>query len=372
MEFRRLGRTEMKVSTVSLGGMGVISKAHKSLEDATRVIQTALDRGMNLIETARGYFDSEKIIGEVMRTRRHETYLASKSYLRSAKRCEQQIVESLDNFGTKKIDLYQIHHVQYEYELEQVLGRGGAMEAVRSYQKQGLIDHVGITSHHPRILGQALRTDEFDVVQFPFSVVERDHYKELYPLAAQRDVGIIAMKVLSGGNLRNVATAIKYVLSHDVATAVLGCSTVAQVLDDCDAAESFTQLSESEKERLAEEADRLPENFCRRCRYCEPVCPAEIPIADIFRVENYLILNATYARNEYRTFKANSTNCIECGECENICPYDLPVVDDLRRAHARLNRGRIEDLAVNALRKVRLYDVARKLYFDLGGNLPDR
>ncbi len=372
MELRRLGRTEMKVSTVSLGGMGVISKHHKTLDDATRVIHTALDRGINLVETARGYFDSEKIIGEVMKTRRHETYLASKSYLRSSKRCEQQIIESLTNFGTKKIDLYQIHHVQYEYELEQVLGKGGAMEAIRSYQRQGLIDHVGITSHHPRILAQALETDAFDVVQFPFSVVERDHYKELEPIARRRDIGIIAMKVLSGGNLQNVSTAIKYVLSHDISTAVLGASNVEQVLADCEAADSFTQLTDEEKDQLAEEADRLPENFCRRCRYCEPVCPAEIPISDIFRVENYLILNATYARNEYRTFKANSTHCIECGECENICPYDLPVVDDLRRAHSRLNKGRLEDLAVNTLRKVRLYDVARKLYFDLGGNLPER
>lgn len=372
MEYRRLGRTELKVSTVSLGGMGVISKHHRTLDDATRIIHTALDRGVNLIETARGYFDSENIIGEVMQTRRADTYLASKSYLRSAKRCEQQIVESLENFKTKKIDLYQIHHVQYGYELEQVLGKGGAMEAVRSYQKQGYIDHVGITSHHPRILVDALETDQFDVVQFPFSVVERDHYRDIYPVAARRDVGIIAMKVLSGGNMRNVATAIKYVLSHDVATAVLGCSTVEHVTTDVEAAESFTQLSDAEKEALAEEADRLPENFCRRCRYCEPVCPAEIPISDIFRVENYLILNATYARNEYRTFKANSTHCIECGECENICPYDLPVVDDLRRAHGRLNKGKLEDMAVNALRKVRLYDVARKLYFDLGGSLPER
>lgn len=357
---------------VGLGGMGVISRQHRTLDDATRIVHTALDRGVNLIETARGYFDSEKVIGEVMKTRRDGVILATKSYLRSAKRCEQQIIESLQNFGTKKIELYQVHHVQYGYELDQILGKGGAMEAIRSYQKQGLIDHVGVTSHHPSILVQALETNEFDVVQFPFSIVERDHFREIYPVAKRLDVGIIAMKSLSGGNLQNVDMALKYVLSHDIATAALGCSTVEHVQDDCDAVESMGVLSEDEKMALVEEAESLPEKFCRRCRYCEPVCPSEIPIADIFRVENYLILNATYARDEYRSIKANATNCVECGECESICPYDLSIVEDLKRAHDRLSRGRLEDLAVNTLRKVRLYDVARKLYFDLGGKLPER
>lgn len=372
MEYRRLGRTEMQVSVVGLGGMGVISRHHRTLDDATRIVHVALDRGVNFIETARGYFDSEKVIGEVMKTRRDGVFLATKSYLRSAKRCEQQIVESLQNFGTRKIDLYQVHHVQYEYELEQILGKGGALEAIRSYQKQGLIDHVGVTSHHPRILVQALETGQFDVVQFPFSIVERDHFREIYPVARRLDVGIIAMKSLSGGNLQNVATALKYVISHDIATAALGCSTVEQVTDDCDVADSFTSLTEDEKRALVEEAESLPEKFCRRCRYCEPVCPSEIPIADVFRIENYLMLNATYARDEYRALKVNPTSCVGCGECENICPYDLSIIADLRRAHDRLSRGRLEDLAVNTLRKVRLYDVARKLYFDLGGNLPER
>jgi uncharacterized protein len=362
----------MKVSIVSLGGMGVISRHHKSQEAAATVVHAALDRGLNFIETARGYHDSEAIIGGVVENRRDGVYLATKSYLRSAKRCEQQIQESLQNLRTAKIDLYQVHHVQYADELEQVLGKGGALEAIRSYQKQGLIDHVGITSHHPSILTQALETGQFDVVQFPFSVVERDHYLQIHPVAKKHDVGIIAMKSLSGGHLQDPSTAIKYVLSHDIATAAMGCSTVEHVQVAAEAAESFRTLTEEEKRALIEEADRLPEKFCRRCRYCEPGCPAGIPIADVFRIENYLILNATYARNDYRALKANASRCLECGECERICPYHLPIREDLKRAHSRLTRGKLEDLAVNALRKVRLYDVARKLYFDLGGDLPER
>ncbi|HXE72389.1 MAG TPA: aldo/keto reductase [Candidatus Nitrosotenuis sp.] len=372
MHYRRLGRTELQVSAVGLGGMGFISKNHKTIEDATAIIHRALDLGINFIDSARGYWDSEVMLGHVIPQRRHEMVLATKTYLRSGVLAEKELYKSLENLKTNKIDLYQIHHVQYDYELEQVLGPKGALEALELARKEGLIDWIGITSHHMRLLDRCLETGRFDTVMFPFSPVEKDNWHDVYETARKHDVGIITMKALAGGRLTSVEDSLKFILSYPVSTCILGCSTVEHVERDVAACELWEKLSEEEKKAIVEAGDAVSDPFCRRCRLCEPACPAGIPIADVFRIEDYLILNATYARNEYRALPIKATACINCGECEVICPWDLEVTRDLVRAHRRLSQGLLEDAAVNLLRKLRLYDVARKLYFDMGGNLPER
>jgi len=375
MQTRRLGRTELMVPLLGLGGMGVIAQCHPSREEAIRLVVRALDLGMNLIETARGYFDSEEIIGSAITGRRDGVILASKSFLRSGKAMEKELEQSLGNFKTSHIDLYQIHHVQYADELEQVMGKGGALQVLESARREGVIGHIGVTSHHPAMLTRCLETDRFDTVQLPLSPVERSFFDSVYPAARKRDVGILVMKPLAGGNIgtpESVAKALRYVLSHDVGCVLLGCSRIEQVELDVAVAGSWHPLNEAERRELEEEVSRLPEEFCRRCRYCEGVCPQKIAISDIFRMEDYLILNATYARNEYRTLKINALACEDCGACERICPYNLKVRHKLKLAHQGLTRGRLEDMAVNFLRRIRLYDLVRKFYFEWGGRLPRR
>ena len=372
MRKRRLGRTELQVSEIGIGGLGIISKVHPDIRSGMAVVERALDLGINFIDTARGYFDAEHVLGQVMRSRNPEVILASKTFLRSGTRAYQELERSLETLGAKRLDLYQVHHVQYQSELDQVLAPGGAVEALELARKEGLIDHIGITSHHTRVLAQALESDRFDTVMLPFSPVEREGLREIQEVARRRDVGVITMKALASGKLTSVEEAIHFNLAHDVSTCLLGCSTLEHVERDVAAALSFHELTEEERARLGATAEQMKDDFCRRCRLCEPSCPAGIPIADVFRIEDYLVLNATYARNEYRSLPVNSSACLQCGECETLCPYGLEVSTDLARAHRRLSVGRLEDTAVNVLRKVGLYDVARRIYFEMGGNLPDR
>lgn len=370
---RRLGRTGLMVSRIGLGGMGFMSPNREvDLKVALDVINTALDRGVNFIDTARSYFDSEKIIGMVLKKRRNETYIASKTYMRTAKRAEKELGESLEALGVKKIDIYQCHHVQYREEFEQITSPGGALEALKSYQKQGVIDHIGISSHNPDILNEFLESDHFDTVQFPFSAVERDHYNNVKDVVKNRDIGTIAMKPLAGGNLKSVETALKFLLSSEVTTIIPGCSTVEHVIADTRVGIDYKGITEEEKQKILEEVENLPDLFCRRCRYCEKQCPKGIPIADIFRCEDYLILNATYARDQYRSLEKHVPDCGDCGKCEQVCPYHLPVREKMKKAHRRLTRGKLEDIAIKILRKVGLYDFARMLYFNLGGKIPKR
>lgn len=372
MQYRRLGRTELQVSCIGMGGMGVISRSHPDRASAVEVIHAAIDRGVNFIDSARGYFDSEEIIGEALKDRRNEMYIATKTYQRPAKRAEKEIQESFENLGVKKIDLYQIHHVQYWKEFEQVSSPGGAIEVLKSYQKQGMIDFIGVSSHNPEILPQVLESDIFDTVQFPFSAIERDHYEKVKDVVKRRDIGTIIMKPLAGGNLKSIEAALKFLLSHHVSTIIPGCSTIEQVMIDTEVGINFTGITDEERAQIIADAENLPDQFCRRCRYCEKVCSKDLPISDIFRCEDYLILSATYARDQYKALGRSAAECIGCGKCEKICPYKLPVREKLKKAHRRLTRGKLEDIAVKILRKIGLYDVARKLYFDLGGKIPKR
>lgn len=360
------------VSELGIGGLGIISKILPDTEAGVRTVRHALDMGMNYIDTARGYFDAENVIGKAIEGRRDQVIIASKSYLRSGTLAYRDLESSLATLGVKKLDMYQVHHVQYQSELEQVLAPGGAVDALETARREGLIDHIGITSHHTRVLARAVDTGRFDTVMFPLSPIERDGYAEICAAAKRHDVGMISMKALSSGRLTSVEEAIHFNLAHDISICVLGCTTLEHVERDVAAAESFHRLSAEERARLGSVEMCLQDNFCRRCRLCEPMCPMKIPIADVFRCEDYLILNATYARNEYRALEKHVPDCVGCGECEIICPYKIAVTQDMQRAHARLTRGALEDSAVNVLRKVGLYDIARKVYFTLGGNLPDR
>lgn len=372
MEKRRLGRTGLDVTCLGLGGMGILNGREASPTEGTELVQEAILQGITLIETGRGYFDSEKIIGAAMPAMRDKVVLASKTYMRSAQRAQKELEESLERLRTKKIDIYQIHYVQYPQELEQVMAKGGALEALKDARSQGLIDFIGVTSHNPEVLIEALKTDQFDTVQLPLSVVEREFFDRVYPVARDRDIGIMIMKSLCGGNIKSITQALRYVLSHEVASVLIGCQSIEELKEDIEVAEHFRPLSDQERTQLFEEARNLPDKFCRRCRYCERRCPAAIPVSDIFRIEDYLILSATYARDEYRKLKKNVTDCKECGQCEKACPYGLPVRDYLKRAHKRLTRGKVEDFAVNVLRRLKLYDLARKLFFDLVGRVPRR
>jgi hypothetical protein len=337
-----------------------------------KLINAALDEGINFIDTARSYCDSEKIIGQAIKGRREDCFLVTKTFLRSANAVKKEIELSLKNLKVEKIDIYQIHHIQYEHELQRVLAKEGALSALREAKKQGKIDYIGFSSHHPEVAVKCIQTDVFDTAQIPFNLIEREYIDGILKVANEYDVGIIVMKPLAGGKLTNAKLALKFILSYNISVVIPGCSTVEQVRVNAEVGRDFTPLTEQEKEEIFKELGNLEENFCRRCRYCEQTCPISLPIPDIFRCEEHLIYNATYARNEYKKFQSEVKKCIDCGECEKVCPYKLPVRDMLKKANNRLTKGKIEDSIVNLLRQLNLYDWARKTYFDLNLPLPKR
>lgn len=336
MEYRVLGRTGLKVSVIGFGGIPI---QRVTAAEAEAVVNRALDRGINFFDTARAYTDSEEKLGRVLRRRRSEVVIATKSMARTREAMWADIEKSLEALGVDCIDLYQLHNVKDEEAMHLVFGPDGALAALKEARERGLIRHVGMTSHIGSFLVEALKTGEIETVQFPFNAVETAGAEELFAAAARAGAGVIIMKPLAGGALNRADLALRFVLEHPVSTVIPGMDDVQQVEENARVGSEMRPLSPSERKLLEEEAAQLGAGFCRRCEYCQP-CPQGIEIPTVFLLDGYYTRYGlqTWARERYRALKSKSEDCLDCGECESKCPYSLPIRRMLRDAGARLGR----------------------------------
>lgn len=155
MEYKTLGKTGLKVSRMGFGGIPI----QKIDEEGTRkLLQDMVKRGINYIDSARGYTVSEQYIGYGLEGIRDQFVLATKSMARTKEAMAADIETSLRNFRTDYIDLYQVHNPSME-QLDQVIGEGGALEALLEAKNTGKIGHIGITAHSTEVFERALTLD---------------------------------------------------------------------------------------------------------------------------------------------------------------------------------------------------------------------
>lgn len=336
MKYRKLGRTDLKVSCI---GFGALPLPGLNEEGARVVVNTALDRGVNFIDTARGYRESEELLGKAAADRRDEFYLATKTKVRREKQIMEELKTSLGYLKTDTIDLYQIHYVNTDSELKDILSDQGALNVLKKVRDKGIIKFIGITGHNPAVLLDAAKTGEFDTVQGAFSYIEKPREAiDLISYCSSNDIGFIDQKPLAGGALIHAAPALKWILQHPVSTVIPGMVSKEQVMENTGIADGEYTLSEREKEELDDVVRGLDKNFCRRCNYCHPACPEKIRIGVIleFAGKARFPENLDIMRRWYRGFEVNAQNCTECGLCLAECPYELPIIDMLKKAHVIL------------------------------------
>ncbi len=323
MKKRRLGRTELEVTAISLGALPM---QRCTMDEAGGVLETVLAAGINFIDTARAYTDSEEKIGRHLSPRRSEFYLASKSMARDKDAMAKDIDISLQAMKTDYIDLYQIHNIKTRKDLDSVMGAGGALEALKEAKAAGKIRNIGVTGHSVELLVEAVRTNEFSTVQVPFNFIETKAREELFPLAQSLDVGIIIMKPLGGGQVTHHNLALRFIVEHEGVVAIPGMDLVEQIHENLKALTEYKPLTAEERETLRQEAQVLGPNFCRRCGYCMPCAVGiDIPQNFIFHLQytRYGLTEAIPKR--YAGLAVKASACIDCGICEDRCPYDLPI-----------------------------------------------
>lgn len=334
MQYRNLGKTGLRVSLMGLGG---IPLQRVSEAEAKKIILTAVEKGINFIDTARAYTDSEAKIGESLIGLRDKVVLASKTMARTKEKMLNDIEISLRNLKTDYIDLYQCHNVRTQEEMDIVLAPGGALEALSDAQKAGKVRHIGLTGHRVPVLSDGIKTGVFATIQVPYNYMERSPEEELLPLARKEGLGIIVMKPLAGGAFSKSDLALRFLMHQDVTSIIPGMDSVEQVLQNTELVRENRELTASELEYLVEEARKIGNRFCRRCDYCKP-CPQGIDIASSFVLHGYYTRYGLpeWSRERYNALKVKASDCIECGLCESRCPYSLPIREMLKEVHRDL------------------------------------
>ena len=289
MPLRNLGRTGYKAGIFSLGGQAALERAHNEAI-AVPIVERALDLGVNYIDTSSIYGGperwSERYIGTVMKRRRAQTFLASKTKERTRDGSLRMLDESLKLLQTDHLDLWQLHDIGLPEDVDAAFAKGGAMEALRQAQEQKIVRYLGVTGHfRPEPLIEAIRRYPFDTILMALNAADRHHYsflEELLPLAVEKQMGIVGMKVPGRSRLLAswtpppldqqrhswegavIATtpgpltmreALYYSLSHPVSTVIIGCDTIAQLEENVQLAREFTPLSQHQMASLAERAE---------------------------------------------------------------------------------------------------------------------
>ena len=274
MPTNSLGKTGYKVGIFSLGGQAAIET--QGMEDVSeKIINRALDLGVNYIDTAAAYGRglSQKNIGRVLKTRRNETFIATKTHRRSYDESMQLLEESLTNLQTDHLDIWQLHNVQRQDQVDQIFAKDGAIKAFEKARSEGMVRFLGITGHYePMILKQCIERYDFDTILMAVNAADV-HYLSfknyLLPEVQKKGMGIISMKVTTRGRMLSTWTpppvddqparmatplpgaltikeALSYNMSLPVSTTIIGVDNVEQIEENVKIASEFSPLSVDE------------------------------------------------------------------------------------------------------------------------------
>ncbi|MFN2272638.1 MAG: aldo/keto reductase [Anaerolineae bacterium] len=319
----RLGKTGLEVSRVGIGGIPI---QRPSEDEAIKIIHRALDLGINFIDTAAGYGNSEERIGKALIGHRDQVVIATKSGRPGKTEAAAELERSLKRLQTDVIDIWQLHNISNAEKYAQVTGPGGSLETAQEALQAGKIRHIGLSSHNLDIAIKAVKSGLFEVIQFPFNYVTREPEDELIPLAKEYDVGFIGMKPFAGGMLGNATLSIKYVLQFTWVVPDPGIQKVEEIEEIVAIVESGDwDLTPQERQEIEARRAELGTQFCRQCGYCQP-CPEDVNIPMVMITQGMWKL---WPRDTFLRWMGEvadgARNCIECGECETKCPYQLPI-----------------------------------------------
>ncbi len=329
MEYITLGKTDLKVSRLGFGGIP-IQRVDAAV--TRELVLEMAEKGINYIDTARGYTVSESYLGEALEGLRDKFILATKSMARTKEAMAQDIETSLKNLRTDYIDLYQIHNPNME-QLEQVISVGGALEAMQEAKGAGKIRHLGVTAHSLEVFERALELDWVETIMFPYNIVETQA-EELMKKCAEKNIGFIVMKPLAGGAIEDASLALRFICANpNVTVAIPGMFDLKEIEQNLAAVEERSSLTDAELEKMEEIRKQLGNHFCRRCNYCAP-CTVGIGIPNVFLFQGYLDRYGLgdWAKERYHAMPIKASACIGCGACEKRCPYHLPIREMLKTA----------------------------------------
>jgi hypothetical protein len=323
MKYRILGKSELKVTQIGLGGIPIIPLPY---EEAERCVLAALDCGINFIDTANAYSDSEEKIGRALKTARRDRekiILATKAQPRSREFVAEALEQSLRALRTDYIDLYQFHNISRQETLDKSLE---IMETLYKFREQGKIRHIGASVHGVEWVNTVIRCGVFETVMIAVNFIVREPVDVVLPVAREHNVGVLAMKPMGGGQIDNPELAFRFFLPLEDIVPLVGVKTPEEIREVVEIIEKSAPPDEDalqEMERIRKETGTL---FCRRCGYCIP-CPHGVDIVTLNIFESIIKRYPVEPMLKSGIEKSLKTYdlCEDCGECETRCPYHLNI-----------------------------------------------
>jgi aryl-alcohol dehydrogenase-like predicted oxidoreductase len=288
MPTRNLGKTGYKVGIFSLGGQAALELPN-NFDVAVPIIERSLDLGVNYFDTSSIYGGperwSEQYYGRALKGRRNEAFLATKTKERTREGSLRMIEKSLKLLNTDHVDLWQLHDVGLPEDVDAIFAKGGAMEALIEMQDQKVVRFLGVTGHYrPEALIDSIDRHPFDTILMALNAADSHIHsftEQLLPLAVEKQMGIIGMKVPARGRLLTSWTppsieaqhhmwegsalatrsgvidmrqAMSFTLTHPVSTVIIGCDNIAQLEENVKIAREFTPLSGAQMASINEAA----------------------------------------------------------------------------------------------------------------------
>jgi hypothetical protein len=340
LEYRTLGRTGLKVTTVGMGCM---------ITSDPSVIERAADMGINYFDTARGYSqgNNERMVAAALGARRKQVVISTKSHAPNKVELQKHLETSLRELNTDYIDIWFLHGRNSPAEIPD-----DQIEVQQLAKKQGKVRFTGVSTHNgqQQILPWMVQKGTFDVVLTSYNFTMDAGMDEAIATAAKAGMGVVAMKVMAGGLRRQkqgdplykkltqdgaLLAALKWVIHKpNIATTIPSMTDMDQLDENLKA--MGNPFSAGDEKLLSAHLDAIRPLYCRMCGKCDGDCLKGLPVADVLRFLTYADGYGQFAlgRERFMELSAEHTavRCGDCAECTVKCPYGVEVQSRMARA----------------------------------------
>jgi aryl-alcohol dehydrogenase-like predicted oxidoreductase len=308
---------------------GVLPLQRAPLDEAVRILRRAYAAGITFYDTARAYTDSEAKLGQALGDVRSQIVIATKSGASTREGLLADLETSLRALRTDYVDVLQLHNPKALPDAaDPQSSYAGAVEA----RAKGMVRYIGLTNHSLELAAQGVASGLYDTLQFPLCMLSTAADLALIEQCRRADLGVIAMKPLSGGLITHVRAAFAFLRQYPNVAPIWGVQQMAELeqLLQLDAAPPAldTELLAA----IARDRAELAGAFCRACGYCLP-CPVDIPIPMAARM-SLLLRRMPYEQfmgEAWREKMERIEKCTGCGRCREHCPYELDTPALLKR-----------------------------------------
>ncbi|MCL4417797.1 MAG: aldo/keto reductase [Actinobacteria bacterium] len=330
MKYKILGKTGLSVSEL---GFGAIQITRIDEKEAINLVRLAVSLGVNLIDTAHAYFNSEEILGKALQGIRPEVNIISKSAKKTRKEFIGDVNTSLKRLKADYIDAYFFHGISSEKELD-TIEDSGVIDALIKEKNKGKINHIGFSCHNPAVIDRFFEIKDFSVLMIPLNFISTEYVeKSLYNKFITNKIGVLAMKPFGGSRLTDIELCFKFLRLYPEVIPVAGMQTEDELKQNLYFVQKEDLPDDKDYIKINRISKELGTKFCRQCGYCMPCESKGIEITDVNFIEVYY---RQFPHDEFWSLGLdkkveNARECIECGKCSEKCPFNLDVPEIIKK-----------------------------------------